>query len=180
MTCKVRVSQLPNFAGTGPYLDSVCLGENTVLLGGVTPTDTVGVNIPDGNFEIGGVFAGLTFLPDGSGAVYSTNIAITGFADTTTFTDPCDLSQLVLDIEHSYIGDLEIELTCPNGQSVAIMNAYNVTPFGWTELTPGGCGNSISTGLGNDTDIDGGAPGSPVYTYTFSSCSATQGSICNE
>ena len=180
ITCKVRVSQLPNFAGTGPYLDSVCLGENTVLLGGVTPTDTVGVNIPDGNFEIGGVFAGLTFLPDGSGAVYSTNIAISGFADTTTFTDPCDLSQLVLDIEHSYIGDLEIELTCPNGQSVAIMNAYNVTPFGWTELTPGGCGNGISTGLGNDTNLDGGAPGSPVYTYTFSSCSATQGSICNE
>jgi subtilisin-like proprotein convertase family protein len=180
ITCKVRVSQQPIFTGTGPLEDSVCLGENTVLIGGVTPTDTVGVNIPQGEFAIGGIFAGLTFLPDGSGAQYSTTIAITGFDDTTTFQDPCDLEQLVLDIEHSYIGDLEIELTCPNGQSVAIMNAYNQTPFGWAELTPGGCGNSISTGLGNDTDIDGGAPGSPVYTYAFSNCGATQGSICNE
>ncbi len=180
ITCKVRVSQQPIFAGTGPLEDSVCLGENTVLIGGVTPTDTVGINIPEGQFAIGGIFAGLTFLPDGSGAAYSTSIAITGFDDTTTFQDPCDLEQLVLDIEHSYIGDLEIELTCPNGQSVAIMNAYDDTPFGWTPLTPGGCGNGIGTFLGNDTNDDGGAPGSPVWTYTFSSCNATQGSICNE
>ncbi len=180
MTCKVRVSQLPNFAGTGPFLDSVCLGENTILIGGVTPTDTVGVSIPGGNFQIGGIFAGLTFLPDGSGALYATSIAITGFDDTTTFTDPCDLNQLVLDIEHSYIGDLEIELTCPNGQSVSIMNAYNQTPFGWDPLVPGGCGNGIGTFLGNDTNLDGGAPGSPVWSYAFSSCGATQGAICDE
>jgi subtilisin-like proprotein convertase family protein len=180
ITCKVRVSQQPIFAGTGPVEDSVCLGENTILLGGVTPTDTVGIAIPEGQFAIGGIFAGLTFLPDGSGSAYSTTITISGFDDTTTFTDPCDLEQLVLDIEHSYIGDLEIELTCPNGQSVSIMNAYNQTPFGWSELVPGGCGNGISTFLGNDTNLDGGAPGSPVWTYTFSDCNASQGSICDE
>ena len=179
VTCKVRVSQQPIFAGTGPLEDSVCFGGNTILLGGVTQTDTVGIDIPAGEFTIGGIFAGLTFLPDGSGASYSTTIAISGFDDTTTFTDPCDLDQLVLDIEHSYIGDLEIELTCPNGQSVSIMNAYNQTPS-WPPLTPGGCGNSIGTFLGNDTNLDGGAPGSPVWTYSFSNCNATQGSICGE
>lgn len=180
ITAKVRVSQLPNFAGTGPFQDTVCLGQNTFLIGGVTPQDTVGVDIPGGEFEIGGIFAGLTFLPDGSGVQYQTNIGITGFDDTTTISGASDFDQMCIDIEHSYIGDLEIALTCPNGTTVSIMNAYNQTPFGWNELVPGGCGNGIGTFLGNDTNLDGGAPGSPVWTYCFSPTQATLGTICTE
>ena len=176
ITCKVRVSQLPSFAGTGPLQDTVCLGQNTNLIGGVTPTDTVGIDIPEGEFQIGGIFAGLTFLPDGSGAQYQTTIGITGFNDTTTFTSGSNIDQLCLDIEHSYIGDIEITLTCPSGQTVSLLNAYN-QPGG---LTPGGCGNGISTMLGNDTDIDGGTPGSPVWSYCFSETNATFGTICAE
>ncbi len=180
ITAKVRVSQLPNFAGTGPFQDTVCLGQNTFLIGGVTPQDTVGVDIPGGEFEIGGIFAGLTFLPDGSGVQYQTNIGITGFDDTTTISGASEFDQMCIDIEHSYIGDLEIALTCPNGTTVSIMNAYNQTPFGWNELVPGGCGNGIGTFLGNDTNLDGGAPGSPVWTYCFSPTQATLGTICTE
>lgn len=176
ITCKVRVSQLPSFLGTGPMEDTVCLGQNTNLVGGVTPTDTVGIDIPFGEFEIGGIFAGLTQLPDGTGAVYTTNIAITGFNDTTEITTGADIDQLCIDIEHSYIGDLEIALTCPNGTMVSLMNAFNQAGG----LVPGGCGNGISTSLGNDTDIDGGAPGSPVWTYCFSETSNTFGTICAE
>jgi subtilisin-like proprotein convertase family protein len=180
ITCKVRVSQQPNFNGTGPVDDLICINELGYLVGGVTPTDTVGIQIPEGNFLFGGVFAGLTFLPDGSGSQYSTSISITDFDATTTFTDPADLQQICLDIEHSYIGDLEIVLTCPNGQTVSLMNAYNQNPGGWSQLVPGGCGNGIGTSLGNDTDIDGGAPGSPVWTYCFSETNATLGTICDE
>lgn len=180
ITAKVRVSQLPDFTGTGPFQDTVCLGQNTILIGGVTTQDTVGVDIPFGEFEIGGIFAGLTFLPDGSGVQYQTNIAISGFDDTTTITSAGDFDQLCIDIEHSYIGDLEIALTCPNGTTVSLMNAYNQTPFGWNELVVGGCGNGIGTFLGNDTNLDGGAPGSPVWSYCFSPTQATLGTICTE
>ena len=176
ITCKVRVSQLPSFAGTGPYQDTVCLGENTLLIGGVTQQDTVGIDIPVGEFQIGGIFAGLTFLPDGSGAQYQTNIAISGFDDSTLISSSADFDQLCIDIEHSYIGDLEISLSCPNGTVVSLMNAYN--QFG--EMIPGGCGNGIGTFLGNDTNLDGGAPGSPVWTYCFSPTMATLGTICTE
>ena len=176
ITCKVRVSQLPSFAGTGPFQDTVCLGENTLLIGGVTSQDTVGIDIPVGEFQIGGIFAGLTFLPDGSGAQYQTNIAISGFDDSTLISSAADFDQLCVDIEHSYIGDLEISLTCPNGTVVSLMNAYN--QFG--EMIPGGCGNGIGTFLGNDTNLDGGAPGSPVWTYCFSPTMATFGTICAE
>lgn len=176
ITCKVRVSQQPYFTGTGPLEDSVCLGSNTILLGGVTQTDTVGIDIPEGTFQIGGVFAGLTFLPDGSGAEYETNISISGFDSTALITGASDFDQLCLDIEHSYIGDLEILLTCPNGTSVSLMNAYN----GFNGAVAGGCGSGIGTFLGNDTNIDGGAPGTPVVSYCFSPSLATLGTICAE
>ncbi|MFM8964373.1 MAG: hypothetical protein ACKOGD_11095, partial [Sphingomonadales bacterium] len=76
---KVRVSVPPIFAGTGPLEDTVCLGQNSYLIGGVTPQDTVGIDIPGGTFQIGGTFAGLTFLPDGAGQMYQTNIPMSGF-----------------------------------------------------------------------------------------------------
>ena len=180
INCKVRVSQLPIFAGTGPLEDSVCLGQNTNLIGGVTAQDTVGVTVPGGEYQVGGIFAGLTFLPDGAGQQYETSIGISGFDQTTLITSSANFDQLCLDIEHSYIGDIEITLTCPNGTTVSIMNAYNGTPFGWTALVPGGCGSGIGTSLGNDTNIDGGAPGSPVWSYCFSPTNATLGTICAE
>jgi subtilisin-like proprotein convertase family protein len=175
MTCKVRVSQLPIFAGTGPLEDTVCLGINTELIGGVTPSDTVGVEIPGGTFNVGGNYAGLTALPDGSGAVYETTINMTGMGPGS-ITSASDLVSICLDIEHSYIGDIEIALTCPNGTMVSLVNAYNA---GGGELVPGGCGNAFGIFLGNDTDFDGGAPGSPVWTYCFSEVNATTGSICD-
>jgi subtilisin-like proprotein convertase family protein len=178
--CKVRVSQTPLFTGTGPLADTVCLGVSTNLIGGVTATDTVGIDIPGGEFQIGGVFAGLTFLPDGAGQTYSSVVPMSGFDSTTVITSANDFDQLCIDIEHSYIGDIEIALTCPNGTTVSIMNAYNQTPAGWNELVPGGCGNGISTFLGNDTNIDGGNPGTPVWTYCFSPTNATLGTICAE
>ena len=178
--CKVRVSQTPLFTGTGPVEDTVCLGENTNLLGGVTATDTVGIDIPGGQFQIGGVFAGLTFLPDGAGQTYTSVVPMSGFDSTEVITSANDFDELCIDIEHSYIGDIEIALTCPNGTTVSLMNAYNQTPLGWNELVPGGCGNSIGTFLGNDTNLDGGAPGTPVWTYCFSPTSATLGTICAE
>jgi subtilisin-like proprotein convertase family protein len=173
ITCKIRVSQLPIFAGTGPLEDTVCLGLNTNLIGGVTPTDTVGVDVPAGTFPIGGTFAGLTFLPDGNGQLYTTTVNMTGLGSGTV-TSASDIQSICLDIEHSFLGDLEIAITCPNGTMVSLANTY-----GGGGLFPGGC-FAGGVNLGNDTDQDGGAPGTPVETYCFSWTNATLGTMCNE
>ncbi|AEA45286.1 proprotein convertase P-domain-containing protein [Fluviicola taffensis] len=178
ITAKIRVSILPSFATAGPIEDTICLGETNVLIGGVTAQDTAGVDVPGGEFSIGGNFAGLTFLPDGNGLLYETTITIAGLGSGTV-TQASDIASICLDIEHSFIGDLEIALTCPNGTMVSLMNTYSdftAAPNN-DDLVPFGCaGGDIF--LGSDTDDDGGAPGSPVETYCFSFVNPDFGTIC--
>lgn len=160
--CKVRVSQLPSFAGTGPLEDTVCLGQNTNLIGGVTPTDTVGVTIPEGNFNLGGNFAGLTYLPDGSGQQYQAPISIGGFPAGATITNAQDLNQVCITMEHSYLGDLEIWLQCPNGTTVPLVNSYSPGNI------PGG-NSGGGTFLGHPIDDSGGGGAGEGWEYCFSS-----------
>lgn len=176
MLSKVRVSQLPIFAGTGPIEDTVCLGENTILVGGVTPSDTVGVTIPGGSYQIGGSFAGLTYLPDGSGQNYVTTINITGFPNNATIQNPEDLNQICLTMEHSWTGDLEIWLECPpvapatTGNTVVLLNSYDNT---FNEAIPGGnSGGGIF--LGHPLDNNTQTPGIG-WEYCFSSVNNTIG-----
>jgi subtilisin-like proprotein convertase family protein len=162
LLCKVRVSQLPSFLGTGPLEDTICVGESTVLLGGVSQTDTVGVDIPEGSFELGGSYAGLTYLPDGSGQQYSTSIPISGFPSGATITDAQSLNEVCITIEHSYLGDLEIWLQCPSGQIVPLVNSYGAGAI------PGG-NSGGSTFLGQPFDDAGGGGAGIGWEYCFSS-----------
>lgn len=162
MLCKVRVSQLPSFTGTGPVENPICLGESTELLGGVTPTDTVGVEIPQGTFELGGAYAGLTYLPDGSGQQYSTSIPIGGFPSGSTITSAQSLNEVCITMEHSYLGDLEIWLQCPNGTIVPLVNSYSPGNI------PGG-NSGGGTFLGHPFDDAGGGGAGIGWEYCFSS-----------
>ena len=56
-----------------------------------------------------------TYLPDGSGINYTTSINISGFTPGITIQNPTDIEKMCVKIEHSYLGDLEMMLTCPNG-----------------------------------------------------------------
>ena len=160
--CKVRVSLIPDFSGTGPIDDTVCIGENTSLLGGVTQQDTVGINIPNGSFNLGGSYAGLTYLPDGSGQNYQAPINISGFPAASIIDDPQDLNEVCITMEHSYLGDLEIWLECPNSSTVTLVNSYNPGSIA------GGFGGG-GTFLGDPIDDFGGGGPGVGWEYCFSS-----------
>lgn len=151
--CKIRVSTIPSFAGTMPLDDTICIGETTILLGGVTSTDTVGVEPTQSQFEIGGIFAGLTYLPDGSGQNYTTSVNISGFNPGQTITAASDIVQFCVTMEHSFLGDLELALECPNGTMINIFNAYPASG-----LFAGGFGGG-GTFLGQADDGGNGTPG---------------------
>ncbi len=170
--CKIRVSQLPSFAGTGPLDGIICINESTTLIGGTTPTDTVGVAFPEGTFELGGTVAGLTYLPDGSGQNYSTSITMSDFAPGAVFSNPADLQEICLTMEHSFLGDLEMWLTCPNGTEVTLFNANGAG------YLPGGFGGG-GTYLGGANDTGNGTPG-VGFSYCFSSVNNTWGSFPTE
>ena len=94
--CKIRVSTQPSFSSCQPAQSPICLGRVTQLFGGVTGADTVGVDPVSTNFPIGGVFGAQTYLPDGSGINYNTNINISGFTPLTTIQNASVLTKCVL------------------------------------------------------------------------------------
>ncbi len=171
---KIRVSTKPTFDGIIVETDSICIGDTTVIIGGVTPADTVGVDPTSASFQLGGTFAGVTYLPDGSGSNYSTDIGITGFTPGDTLANPSDIAQLCVTMEHSFLGDLEMWIECPNGTIATIFNSYS----GGIGFIPGGFSGS-STYLGDALDNNIGNPGTG-WEYCFSSANATFGSMATE
>lgn len=170
---KVRVSTIPSFATTIAYPDTICLGQTSDLAGGVTNTDTVGVDPTQGGFEVGGTFAGLTYLPDGSGQQYQTTVNIIDFDPADTVASGTDIQNVCITMEHSYLGDLEMTLTCPSGVTVNIFDS-----FGPGGMLPGGF-NGGGTYMGDPLDNNIGNPG-VGWEYCFNSNNATFGTLGTE
>ena len=128
----VYVSTDPNFTGTVAADDEICLGQSTTITGLVTPTTF--------NRECAPPVSGTTFLPDGSGVSYQTQVPVDCFALGSTLTSASQITSVCLNMEHSYLGDLQIQLISPSGQSI-ILKAYNGT---------GGGGGGTYLGCPND------------------------------
>lgn len=101
-------------------------------------------------------YSGLTYLLDGNGVTYSTSIPVDCYNSTQTIQSANDISEICLTMEHSYLGDLSISITCPNGQT-ALLKAY-----------PGGAG----TYLGCPLDDPAVGPGT-YRTYCFTPTATT-------
>ena len=175
-TTKIRVATIPTFAGTTSLLeDTICINESTMLVGGVTFQDTAGVDATQGAFISGGIFAGLTYLPDGSGVNYETEIEIDQFEAGQIVEDPSDIIDICVTMEHSFLGDLEMMLTCPNGTEIVMFNSYTQTGIG--PAFAGGFGGG-GTFLGDPIDNTSGQPG-VGWEYCFSEL-ATWGTMGDE
>lgn len=130
----------------------------------------------EGTSMISESYMDLSLIPDATGLSYQSSINFNSTQPGAVINSISEINKLEIEMEHSYIGDLEIQLTCPNGTTVSILNAYS----GLTGAIPGGCGSGIGTFLGNDTNLDGGPPGASFMTYTFSPTNASLGTICAE
>lgn len=70
---------------------------------------------------VGGVFdADTLFLPDGTGVTYTTQIAISGFGAGETIDSLSQIQQICATMEHSYLGDLQLKVIAPSGQSIIL------------------------------------------------------------
>lgn len=149
----VRVSTTPHFDSTAATVDTICFGESFDLEGNVEPVEWSNATPTQ--------IAGTTYLPDGSGVSYSSTLTFNDFAPGATVSTVTDIIDVWLDIEHSYLGDLEIEIICPNNQS-SILKPY-----------PGGGGTWLGEPCDNNTTL---TPGNG-YIYSFPTVNPTYGTM---
>ena len=94
--------------------------------------------------------SGLEPIGPDAGSVVELGLPVFGFTPGATLTDCAELT-LFVNMEHSYLGDLDVALSCPDGTTVSVLSYPNA----------GG-----GTHLGEAVDLDSGAsvPGEG-YTY---------------
>ena len=116
----IQVSTQPDFSKAEASKTILCYGESATLISDVrwTPFDAT-CTPPVGN---------TTALPDGVGVSYSSVIYVSCFEDTDTLTDISQLESICFNMEHSFVGDLHIDIVAPNGTSVRILTSLPNTP----------------------------------------------------
>ena len=99
------------------------------------------------------VVAGETYLADGAGFSYTSELNFDFFEDGATLDDCDDLLAVTVNMEHSYLGDLDLSISCPDGTTVSLMsypNGGGGTFFG--EAVDFGSGSNVP---GSDTTTAG-------------------------
>ena len=174
-TLKVRVSTTPDYTSAVPAENPLCLGESTVITGGyIDEENFAGFEPVPGSFFNGGLSAGQVFLPDasaGNPGLYTDTLFIAGMVPGATITNASDLINVCMNIEHSFLGDLEIWLTCPDGTVLPLINANG------GGFLPGGCAGG-TTFLGDPNENSATLPGIG-FEYCFTT-DAVWGTICEE
>ncbi|RLD46071.1 MAG: hypothetical protein DRI86_04220 [Bacteroidetes bacterium] len=109
---RIRVSTLPTFTGTDVLDNTICQNDSTILSGIAHPTRWQ--IIPSLSV------AGTTFLPDGTGVSYTSDLVFSGFPTGQSIQQVSDIVQIFAEMEHSYLGDLNIIINCPNNSAVTL------------------------------------------------------------
>jgi len=147
---RIRVAPRPNFAWTGAATEQICAGD-TVQLSAVVANSASGQNLvvspTPSSFSVEGSRSDSLALPDGTGIPYETTIFFTEFSPGQVLTNQNDLESICVNMEHSWMRDIEISLTCPNGQSIVLHNFAGQT------------GGQVFLGEPNDADGFNPIPG---------------------
>ncbi|RKE90870.1 PKD domain-containing protein, partial [Ichthyenterobacterium magnum] len=142
----IQVATEPDFTGTQAANPTLCFGDTTTIDGVVNPVEFLNDCTPP--------VSGITFLPDGSGAVYETSITVDCYDSSQTLDNIGQLVNICINMEHSYLGDLDIEIISPNGQVVRIHDQQGSGSANlgepWATGTVDGQSNNTTPGVGYD------------------------------
>ena len=108
--------------------DGVC---DEIQYGGCTDSDACNFD-PNALFDDGSCgnlinfianLGGPIYIPDGTGVSYESILNVQAF-DAEAVLDDDDFVDICVEMEHSYLGDLDMSLTSPNGSTVVLFNTY--------------------------------------------------------
>jgi len=140
---RVRVAPRPSFQLAGMLDQTICAGDTVMLsanVSGAAGNQTLVITPNTSSFAAEGSRSDSLALPDGTGIPYKTNVFFTEFSPGQIMVSPTDLESLCVTMEHSWVRDVEITLTCPNGQSIILHDH------------PGNFGGEVFVGEPNDND----------------------------
>ncbi|MDZ4823050.1 MAG: PKD domain-containing protein [Flavobacteriales bacterium] len=140
---QILVSTIPHFPGMADQ--NICLGSEATLVGNAESTTWTALP-PQ-------VVSGTTYLADGAGFSYSTTLTFDFFEPGATLDDCDDLLGVFVNMEHSYMGDLGVFVSCPDGTTVSLVD--------WG--TNGGGGTFIGEAVDNESTVEGTG-----YDYVWS------------
>ena len=178
----IQVALPTDFTGTGNAAAAsvLCFGDSTTITGVATVVPFLNECTPPES--------DVTFLPDGSGQVYETSIIVDCFESDQTLDDINQLLEICLVMEHSYLGDLDIEIISPTGELVRLHDQGGGSAnlgIPWATGSVDGESNNLTEGVGfqycfvpgtsnptlvggiqpNETFVSGDGPG--IYTDSF-------------
>lgn len=119
----VRVSGPPDFYRGAGLPNQVCPDDTIQLKGAIGSIDTsadlsaVAFPLP---YLPGSVRADSLALPDGNGVAFETSILLTEYLPGAVLENVLDLFGICIVMEHSWLRDLLITITCPSGNSVTL------------------------------------------------------------
>ncbi len=172
---QILVSTIPIF--NTEFSEEVCLGGDGYLDGspvqGITWT-----SLPPQ------VVSGVTFLADGVGFEFNSSLDFNFFEDDQVLESCEDLYSIDVNMEHSYIGDLDITITCPDGTEVILLDYPNGGGGGYLgepidiggDFTPGvGYDYAWTPDASNGTFGDNAIGGAPLPPGNYE----TTGDLCD-
>ncbi|MGB1031709.1 MAG: PKD domain-containing protein [Flavobacteriales bacterium] len=112
----LKLSGAPTFnLSNDADIAGVCPGTEVILNPSVTPYTWTEPEIqPDPD---------PTVLPDGTGSSYSSTVFFNQFSESDVIEDGSNIT-IMLNFEHSYMGDLDIDLVSPDGTRLNLLNFF--------------------------------------------------------
>ena len=176
---RVQVSATPQYKAFKSVPNNICMDKvvEVFMPKKYGTNDSDPIFLDKGLYSIGGLYKANTPIPDIQDQYFESNILIDDFGNNAFIKSKSDIEQVCMSMEHSYLGDLEIVLTCPTGKSAVIINSFKADKQG---TIPGGF-DGKDTYLGNDLDMDGvDQHGEPHWQYCYSSSNANFGTMGDE
>ncbi|MFK7772229.1 MAG: PKD domain-containing protein, partial [Saprospiraceae bacterium] len=147
---RIRVTGASDIIIENSQLAGTCEGDTVTLIASTDATDTIYFGGQLSNFID-------TPIPDGTGVSVTSKLYVDQFPAGSVLTNVSDLLGICINIEHSWMRDLEIKLTCPSGNSIILHNHA------------GNTGGEVFLGEPNEADeaLPNPVPGIG-YQYCFS------------
>ncbi|MBK7873319.1 MAG: proprotein convertase P-domain-containing protein [Saprospiraceae bacterium] len=152
---RVRVAPKPTFAVGDSIPLEICSGDTIALnsiINEINRNYSLSVISNEATFQAGAIRSDSLALPDGTGNSHETSVKLQNFSPGQVLENAGDLESICVNMEHTWLRDLEIRLFCPNGQSIILHN------FG------GRSGSEVY--LGEPVDFDGTNP-TPGRGYDY-------------